>query len=610
MKALVVDDNAENRYFLHVLLTAKGYEVLQARNGEEALEIVRASVPQLVISDILMPVMDGFALCRALKTHPDFKRIPFIFYTAAYTDPKDQMFAMSVGADEFLVKPFEPHLFMQRVEEVVSKHQAPRVPNPVLLEDEVDYFRQHNERLIAQLQYKLEQIESSNQQLQQEIEERKRAEEAVRHMAFYDSLTTLPNRILFRDHLHAHIQQNTLNGQNKRLAVLLMDINHFKDINDTLGYHNGDQVLQDVGRRLQQAFPGKETVARLGGDEFVVLLPEIGGLDEIEIAANKTHKCLEPPFNLEGLAIDVEASIGAALYPDHGEDAEILLRHAEIAMYRAKGAGSAAQIIYDPLTDHYNPERLALMGELRHGIRQDQLMLYYQPKVNMQTGELESVEALVRWQHPTLGHIVPGRFIPLAEHTGLISPLTKWVLNAALAQCALWIKSGFEIHIAVNLSARNLHDMYLPQQVARLLTDWQVPAHMLVLEITESAIMVDPTRALNNLKQLHGMGMRLSIDDFGTGYSSLSYLRQLPIQELKIDQSFVKDMTSNKNDAMIVRSIIDLAHNLDLTVIAEGVETQDLWQQLSGMGCDVAQGYYMSPALPPEQLLQWIKQSP
>jgi EAL domain-containing protein (putative c-di-GMP-specific phosphodiesterase class I) len=309
------------------------------------------------------------------------------------------------------------------------------------------------------------------------------------------------------------------------------------------------------------------------------------------------------------IPIRVETSIGVALYPEHGAEAGVLFRRADIAMNISKQAG-VPYTVYDPAQDKHSPQRLALMGELHHAIEHNELLLFYQPKINLKTRRILGVEALVRWQHPYRGMIPPDQFILPAEQTGLIHPLTQWVLAAGMRQCKAWREAGMALTVSVNLSARNLLDMKLPGQVAELLRMTGVSAEWMTFEITESAIMADPVRALEILNMLHEMGIRFSIDDFGIGYSSLAYLKKLPVDEIKIDKSFVINMIKNLSDAVIVRSTIELVHNIGLRVVAEGVENKDLWDRLSALGCDMAQGYYMCRPLPAEELTRWLSESP
>lgn len=427
----------------------------------------------------------------------------------------------------------------------------------------------------------------------------------LEYQAMYDELTDLPNRTLFQDRL----QQAILNSQRtgRSFAIILMDLDRFKEVNDTLGHDVGDLLLKEVGRRLKEAVRGADTVARLGGDEYIIILENLSE-QYVETVAEKIHKALDRPFVLDGEVVDISASLGIACFPDHGDDAVTLIRRADMAMYAAKHEHSGFAI-YTASHEQGSRTDLAFKSELRHAIEHDQLILHYQPKINHTTGKVVGVEALVRWQHPKRGFLPPDLFIPAAEQTGLIGPLTRWVLAKALAQCAAFHQAGFSINVAVNLSARNLHDKQLALEIAGLLSQADIKPSCLTLEITESAVMDDPVFALDILHQLDKMGVTLAIDDFGTGYSSLAYLSKLPVDEIKIDKSFVIGMMSDAQAAVIVRSTIDLGHNLNLKVVAEGVETQQVWETLTQWGCDTAQGFYMSKPLPADQLTLWLKDS-
>jgi predicted signal transduction protein with EAL and GGDEF domain len=359
-----------------------------------------------------------------------------------------------------------------------------------------------------------------------------------------------------------------------------------------------------MARRLAGAMRDVDTLARLGGDEFAILLPGADAAGARLVAA-RLLQLLEEPFELNGSSLDVGGSLGVALYPQHGEDAEVLLQRADVAMYVAKRAGGG-QAVYEPTQDHHTPERLAVHTELRLGIDRGELVLHYQPKFACHDGQLVGVEALVRWAHPRRGLVMPDEFIPLAEQTGLITPLSRWVLEAVVRQCRVWQDLGRHIPIAVNLSMRDLHDVHLPATIQQLLTRWAVPPRLLRVEITESSLMADPERALAIVARLAALGVRIAIDDFGTGYSSLAYLKKLPVDELKIDRSFVSDMRDDASDQAIVRSTIDLAHNLGLRVVAEGVEDAATWQLLTQLGCDEAQGYHLGRPAPPTALATWL----
>ena len=431
---------------------------------------------------------------------------------------------------------------------------------------------------------------------------RRRAEEQE-HLALHDVLTGLANRALFRDRVKQALRVGE--RENQTVAVMLMDLDHFKEINDTLGHHHGDIVLQETARRLQHTLRETDTIARLGGDEFAVVLPNVPDPAAVLHVAEKVRDSLRVPFIVQGLTLDVRASIGVAFFPGHGRDVDTLLQRADVAMYLAKTAQSGCEI-YTVEKDQYSPSRLALVGELRAAIDENQFLVHYQPKVDLKTGYVKGVEALIRWNHPLRNLIPPDEFIPLAEHTGLIDELTFYVLNESLRQVSEWRDQGLDLTVAVNLSARSLLDAEFPEEVSKLLRTWQANPSSLQLEITESTILADPARAAGTLNTLSRMGVELSIDDFGTGYSSLVHLRRLPLKELKIDKSFVMNMSADENDAVIVRSLIDLGRNLGLQVVAEGVETEAIWNELARLGCDYAQGFYMSRPMPADQLSRWL----
>lgn len=425
---------------------------------------------------------------------------------------------------------------------------------------------------------------------------------ALEHQALHDALTGLPNRSLLIDRMQQAIF--AARRDNGELALLMMDLDRFKEINDTLGHHVGDRVLKDVAARLSQTLREMDTVARLGGDEFAILLPGTN-VEQAKLAATKTLTALHKNLEIDGHRLHCSASIGIAAFPQHGSDAQTLIQRADVAMYVAKRNKSGAAV-YDPREDQHSVGRLALMSDLHNALESDELLLHYQPKIIVATGSVVGVEALLRWPHPLHGWIPPDEVIPLAEQTGLIRPLTFWVLERALRQFVRWREQGHHLSVAVNLSVYSLQDSELVSAIQRLLARYRVPAEMLYLEITESGMMSDPTHAVGVLAQLDAMGVRLAVDDFGTGFSSLAYLKQLPVDELKIDKSFVMQMTRDDNDAVIVRSIIELAHNLGLHVVAEGIENAEVWDLLHILRCDQGQGYYLSVPLPAEEFTTWL----
>jgi len=434
---------------------------------------------------------------------------------------------------------------------------------------------------------------------------------SLENMAFNDSLTGLPNRTLFND----RVNQVALTSQRQKMsfAVFMMDLNRFKQVNDTLGHGVGDMLLQQVAVRLQRTLRKSDTVsraqddtlARLGGDEFAAILPMLGSPDYALAAAHRIMAEMEQPFEVDGHSLSVGISIGIAVYPKDGDDVSTLMRHADVAMYYAK-QGQRGISFYDQMQDQHSLSQLTLEPELQQALEADALALHFQPKIDMKSGTVCGAEALLRWQHPERGFIPPDTFIPMAEQTGLIHPLTQWVLNRALEQCACWHREGFPISVAVNLSACSLRDMNIVDDVVQALERWGVAAEFLCLELTEGAIMADQGRAMEILTRLDEMGVSLSVDDFGTGYSSLAYLKKLPVDEIKIDKSFVIDMNQDSNDAVIVRSTIDLAHNMSLRVVAEGVEDDEIMRHLTSLHCDVVQGYYVSRPIPAAEFMECL----
>ena len=431
-------------------------------------------------------------------------------------------------------------------------------------------------------------------------------ESRIMDLAYRDTLTALPNRAMYSERLDQELA--TAAPLNLPVAVLLMDLDHFKDVNDSLGHPIGDMLLCEVATRLQSVVgTSADTVARLGGDEFAVLLPGSTAMDA-EYVAGEMLQVLEAPMTLSGHVVDVRASIGVAVYPEHGKESATLLRRADIAMYEAKRKNLGVAM-WDERLDQHSGERLTLMSDLRQAVDADELTLLYQPKVSLTAGGEYFVEALVRWRHPTRGIVSPLEFIPFAEQTGYIRAITQWVLEHAVKQCAAWRAEGLPVNVSVNLSARDLMDPELSERFHAMLEQCFCAARWFTLEITESAILDDPSHAIGNMKRLHALGCRLAIDDYGTGYSSLAYLRHLPVDELKIDKTFVMGMARDPSDGVIVRSTIDLAHNMGLAVVAEGVEDEDTLEQLRALRCDLVQGYWLSRPLEHTEIAEWMKTS-
>ena len=422
-------------------------------------------------------------------------------------------------------------------------------------------------------------------------------------LAAHDALTGLPNRVLFHARTHAAVRAAEQRGG--AVMVMLLDLDRFKEINDTLGHHYGDEVLRQVGRRLSDLVRGDDLVARLGGDEFAVLLRSVTSPNAGAELAERVRAAIAAPFDAAGVRLEVGASVGIASYPAHGDDVDTLMQRADVAMYQAKEGRTGVEA-YEASLDGNSLRRLALAGDLRRALERDEFVLHYQPKVCLRTGRALGAEVLLRWAHPDHGSVSPSEFIPLAENTGLIVPLTLHVLDRSLRQAGEWRRQGLDVDIAVNLSARTLVERDLPDRVADMCRRHGVPTSGLVLEVTESMVVADPARALPILSRLHELGVELSIDDFGTGYSSMEYLKLLPVSEVKIDRSFVMSMIHDARDAAIVACTVQLARNLGLRVVAEGVESREISSELAAMGCDLGQGYSFSRALPAAEFAAWV----
>ncbi|MGA2009994.1 MAG: EAL domain-containing protein [Solirubrobacteraceae bacterium] len=436
----------------------------------------------------------------------------------------------------------------------------------------------------------------------------KRRSELLQRVATTDELTGLANRERFGDAVQERI--TVARATEAGFSVLLMDLDRFKEINDTLGHHYGDLLLSDLGPRLVEAIGEGGLVARLGGDEFGILLAEEADDPAVlDAALTRLLRCVSSPFAFDELALEVGASVGVARFPTDGEDSHALLRCADVAMYAAKDAQTDFKI-YSAEQNQHSMRRLSVLSDIRHALASDQIVVHFQPIVDVGKRTVRGAEGLVRWEHPHHGLIGPGAFVATVEQTGLIGPLTRHVLERSISECARWRRDGRDLSVAVNLSVRNLLDRDLPKRIERLLTTYALPADALQLEITESMLMSDPDRALATVGRLSELGVHLSVDDFGTGYSSLANLRKMPINELKIDRSFVSPMLRDESDLIIVRSTINLGHDLGLKIIAEGVEDGATLDHLAVLGCDLAQGYHLSRPLPADSFRAWLSQPP
>jgi len=550
---LVVDDDLPMRLILRRAMESEGYRVEEASNGEQALGFCASERPDIVLMDCLMPVMNGFEACERLRAMPENLR-PQVLMITGLNDEVSVQRAMDAGAADFITKPLLLPVLSQRVGNLL---------------------------------------------------EVRRAQEHIKHLAYHDTLTGLPNRMLFNDRLHLAITNAKRSGH--RLALLFLDLDHFKNVNDSLGHAIGDLLLKGVAERICAILREGDTLSRMGGDEFTLLLPQLPAGDEglhgVQVIAEKIIEHLRAPFVLEGHELFIGTSIGISVFPDDSDDAAELLKYADSAMYHAKSGGRSAYALYSDAMNTRISERLRLESGLRHALRRNELIVYYQPQMNIGSQRLQGMEALLRWNHPELGLVSPAKFIPLAEDTGLIVEIGAWVLETACRECRRLHDLGYDqMSVAVNMSARQFTTGKLVEQVRQALEKSGLPPQSLDLEITESITMHEEKGVLETLRQLKEIGVVISMDDFGTGYSSLSYLKRFPIDILKIDQSFVRDITTDPNDAAIVETIIAMAGILQLKVIAEGVETQEQLHFLRQRGCQVAQGYLISRPIPAEEL--------
>jgi diguanylate cyclase (GGDEF)-like protein len=567
---LVVDDTPEN---IHGLLEAlkDEYRIMVARNGAQALNIVQGEVPpDLVLLDILMPEMDGYEVCRQIKSTPLGERIPVLFVTVVDAT-EEKVKGFELGAADYVTKPID-------IDEVRAR------------------IRTHLE--LARLRRFLEEMAAQRGAMLQ------LSEEKYRILAHRDPLTRLPNRVLFAE-LLAHAILQAEHSQSE-FALLFLDLDDFKTINESLGHSIGDRLLIEASKRLQALLPDSDAVARIGGAEFIIILDQRDGM-AIDLQAQRMIDAFAEPFIVGASSVYIGVSIGIALYPADGTSAELLQSNADAALHQAKLQGRSALRFFSPEMTRRARERLTLDADLRRALGRCELRLYYQPQVDLVSGELVGLEALVRWQHPQHGLIPPSEFIPLAEESGLVVSLGDWVLRETCRQIKQWSDAGLKPRqTAVNVSAVQLSRGHLVESVKEALETSGIAPEQLELEITESFVMADRDRSFKSLADLKALGVRLSIDDFGTGYSSLGYLQQLEVHKLKVDSSFVRDMTSNSGNASIVKAVIALGHSLALEVVAEGVENQAQASYLRSMQCDMMQGYLVSRPLPAAETTSFL----
>ena len=569
---LVVDDVPEN---IHELVDAlkNEYRIRVANSGLRALEVVQSDAPpDIVLLDIMMPGLDGYETCRRIKASAAGNRIPVIFVTVVDAT-EEKVKGFSLGASDYITKPFD-------IDEVRAR------------------IRTHLE--LARLQRFLEDLVAQRTALLQVSEEK------YRILVHRDPITGLPNRSLFAEMLEHAI----LHAQHKdsQFALLFLDLDNFATINESLGHSIGDRVLAAVGKRLQVLLPTNDTIARVGSDAFSIILERGEGMPWVDLMAQRIIDILsDEAFVIDGHSIYVGVSIGIALYPSDGLDSGPLQSNADAALHQAKTQGRGILRFFSPEMSLRAKSRVTLESSLRLALDRQELRLHYQPQVDLVSGEIVGLESLVRWQHPERGLIYPGEFIPLAEESGLVVPLGDWVLRETCQQIRKWSDAGLAPRqTAVNVSAVQLNRGHLADSVREALAASGIAPELLELEITESFMMQDREQSIRALAELRALGVRLSIDDFGTGYSSLAYLQQLRVHKLKIDISFVRDMTRNSGNASIVRAIIAMGHSLGLKVIAEGVEDTDQARYLRTLGCDEMQGFLVSRAISAEDITAFL----
>lgn len=560
---LIVDDEIVSRYTVEALLSSEGYNLVFAECGEDALEKATELVPDLMLLDVMMPGMDGFEVCSRLRANPRLAELPVVMVTAL-DDRESRLRGLQVGADDFMSKPFDRAELRARIRTITRLNRYRRL------------------------------VET---------------EEQLVYLANYDTLTGLPNRNLLMERMRQTLGRANRNHQG--VTVLTLDLDNFQMINESLGHEVGDNLLREVAQRLTGLISEGTTVARLSGDEFVVFEEADDPVKQVSDTAQRILDRISKPMTFDNHEIVITASVGISVFPSDGEEVATLLKNANAALSRAKAQGKNTYQFFTTEMNTVAIKRLILENQLRKVLERNELCLYYQPQVSAATGRIAGMEALIRWQHPELGFIPPGQFISVAEEMGLIIPIGEWVLRTACLQNQAWQNAGLpKVRMAVNVSSRQFQQPNLLQTIKDILIETHLNPIYLELELTESLLMEEDHDKKNSvfatLSELQGMGVHIAIDDFGTGYSSLSYLKRFPVNILKVDRSFVKDIGTNKDDAAITTAIIAMAHSLQLSVVAEGVETAEQLTFLHQRQCELIQGYFFSPPIPVKDMTKLL----
>ncbi len=692
---LVVDDDPSMRIIISGALKKFGFDVIEAQGGREGVQLFKTENPDIILLDVMMPDIDGFAACKMIKQSPEGKYTQILMVTGLEDIDSTQK-AFNSGANGFVTKPLNLTLLGQQVQymlraghafkemhmnrsRLTKTQELAKIGNwqvdlttnefqcspeacqllgldqgndrltlndflkPVVQPDRISVKESLNraleKRKSVNLEYQVYSTDGTQKSILnksevifdqkdspalmlgviQDVSQLKKAEEEIRYLAFYDGLTGLANRMLFKDRLAQVIKDST--RKNKHFALLFLDLDNFKGINDSLGHHVGDLLLKKVADSIKKSIRNSDSVARipdpsgpedcliarLGGDEFTVLVADLNTPESAALIAQRLLNKIPKSHNFAGNDVSITTSIGISVFPEDGTEADVLLKNADTAMYHAKDEGKNTYQFFTNSMNKAILERFSIDRDLRKALQRNELVLHFQPQIDMSTRKIVGAEALIRWHHPDRGMIPPGKFIPIAEETGIIIDINKWVLCEACRQADQWIREGYDpITVAINLSGYKLANQNIIQSLESILDETQFDAKNLEIEITENILMQDTDETVSTLNKIKDLNLRIAMDDFGTGYSSLSYLTTFPVDTIKIDRSFVMDCTAKSNNLVIIKAIIAMGHSLGKKIVAEGIETENQYHLLNELGCDEAQGYYFNHPVPPEEFARLL----